>query len=338
MAKLFRLKPSKTCLPLLMLALAAGSAQAQLFKDPQWQAWDYAGKMGELERAATAKLSAQSDDEQALVALALVAMDSGDAKQLEAALKPVQACVDRKPDSAVCAYALGSLQGTQAMTGGMMTAIRLSGSIKTQLQRAVALDPLLFEAREALLQFYLMAPGVAGGSVSKARELAASAQAQQPEHAKLLRASIAAKDENLAEMERELASVRSGADLGLQNSLRDALFTLGSGYFSLKQVPNAKRVFEQMQREYPSRAAGFYGAARVLTEMGKFDEAIKTLEFARKLEGADKLPVDHRLGLALLAKGDKAQAKQALERFVSSAKHPNPRNLEDAKKKLAELG
>ena len=338
MAKVWGLKCAGACLPMLTLALAAGSAQAQLFKDPQWQAWDYAGRMSELERAASARLSAQADDEQAIVALALVAMDNGESKQVAASIKPVQGCVERKPDSAVCAYALGALYGTQAMTSGMMAAIRLSGSIKSQLQRAVTLDPLLFEAREALLQFYLMAPGVAGGSVSKARELAASAQAQQPEHAKLLRASIAGQDENLAEMERELASVHPGADLGLQSSLREATFALGNSYFNLKQLPNAMRVFEQLQRDFPSRAAGFYGSGRVLTEMGKVDEAIKNLELARKLEGADKLPVDHRLGLALLAKGDKPQAKLALERFVSSAKHPNPRNLDDARKKLAELG
>ncbi|MBB4841661.1 tetratricopeptide (TPR) repeat protein [Paucibacter oligotrophus] len=314
------------------------SAQAQLFKDAQWQAWADSGKLAELERAATARQAAQADDEQAAVALALVAMDNGETKRLEAALQPVQACVERKPDSAACAYALGSLQGMQAMRGGMMTAIRLSGSIKTQLQRAVELDPLLFEAREALLQFYLMAPGVAGGSVSKARELAAAAQARQPEHAKLLRASIAGQEDKPAETERELASVRPGADLGLQSALREAWFALGSQYFSLKQLPNAKRVFEQMQRDYPGWAAGFYGAGRVLTEMGQADEAIQNLELARKLDGADKLPVDHRLGLALLAKGDKPQARLALQRFVSSAKHPNPRNLEDAKKKLAELG
>ena len=36
----------------LALALLAGGAQAQLLKDPQWQAWLDAGKSGELARAA----------------------------------------------------------------------------------------------------------------------------------------------------------------------------------------------------------------------------------------------------------------------------------------------
>lgn len=74
----------------------------------------------------------------------------------------------------------------------------------------------------------------------------------------------------------------------------------------------------------------------MLTEQGQPDEAIKAFERARTLEGAERLPIDHRLGQALIAKGDKAGAKAALERFVQN-KRANPRNIEDARKLLAGL-
>ena len=70
---------------------------------------------------------------------------------------------------------------------------------------------------------------------------------------------------------------------------------------------------------------------------GQTDEAIRYLERARTLGGAEELPVDHRLGDAYLAKGDKAQAKAAYERFIAN-KRANPANVEEARKSLAKLG
>ena len=325
------------CLAALLLAGAAGPACAELLKDPQWQAWLDAGKSAELERAAQQRFNAQPDDVQAAVALALAALDGGEARRLEAVSKPLQACVERQPAQALCHYALGSVQGVQAMNASMFKALGLAGSVKENLQRAVELDPMLYEARQALVQFYLMAPGVAGGSVSKARELAAAAEKRQPEQARLLRANIAAQDKQWAEMERELQAVRPGDNRSLQNDLRDSWAQLGTQLMADKQMAKARGVFEQLLREYPAQAIGAYGLGRVATEQGQADEAVKLFERARTLDGADRLPIDHRLGIALLAKGEKQQARQALERFVAN-KRANPRNLEDAKKRLAELG
>ena len=44
---------------ILTLALLAASAQAQVLKDPQWQAWLGNGRTAELTQAAQARLSAQ---------------------------------------------------------------------------------------------------------------------------------------------------------------------------------------------------------------------------------------------------------------------------------------
>lgn len=316
--------------------ICAGTARAELLKHPQWQAWLDDGRTVELERAAQARLQAQADDAQAAVALALVALQDGDAGRAESLDKPLKACVERQPAMAACYYALGAIQGVQAMNGGMFKAMRLAGDIKDNFGRAVELDPLLFPARQGLVQFYLMLPSVAGGSPAKAREIAAAAEARQPEHAKLLRAAIAQHDKQWSELERELQSVKTGNDKALQHSLRDAWAAYGVYLIGDKQHAKARTVFANLQRDYPAHAIGTYGLGRVAVEAGQPDEAIALLEKARALDGAERLPIDHRLGLALLAKGDKPQAKAALERFVAS-KRPNPRNLEDAKKRLAEL-
>lgn len=328
-------------LRLLPLALALNlvalspTVRADLLKDPQWQSWLDAGKSAELARAAQARAKAQPDDDQAAVALALAAVDDNDAARLEAVVPALQACVEKRPQ-ATCSYALGRVYGQQAMSASVFKMPGLASKTKEQFVKAVELDPALYEARVGLTQFYLMAPGFAGGSVPKAKELAAEAQARQPEQAKLLRALLAMNDKDWAAAERELTSVKAGDDRTVQRELRGNWSRLGFEFMEQKNLPKARGIFEALQKDYPTHAAGPYGLGRVLTEMGQAEEAVKALERARTLEGAERMPIDHRLGQALLAKGDKAAAKAALERFVQN-KRANPRNVEDAKKLLAGL-
>jgi tetratricopeptide (TPR) repeat protein len=317
----------------LALALCAGAAQADLFKDPQWQAWLETGKTAELGRAAQARLKAQPDDDQAAVAQAMAAVDDNDAARLEASLPALQACADKRPQ-AICSYALGRVYGQQAMTASVFKMPGLATKTKEQFIKAVELDPTLFEARSALTQFYLMAPGFAGGSVAKARELAAEVQSRQPERARVLRVMLAMNDKDWAGAERELAGAKAGDDRLVARELRGQWTRLGFEFVDQKNLPKARGIFEALQRDHPAHAAGPYGLGRVLAEMGQPDEAVRSLERARALEGAERMPIDHRLGQALLAKGDKAGAKAALERFVQN-KRANPRNVEDAKKLLA---
>ncbi|HEY1131934.1 MAG TPA: tetratricopeptide repeat protein [Roseateles sp.] len=317
----------------LALALCAGAAQADLLKDTQWQSWLDAGKTAELDRAAQARAKAQPDDDQAAVALAMAAVDDNDAVRLEASLPALLACADKRPQ-AICSYALGRVYGQQAMTASVFKMPGLASKTKDQFVKAVAQDPLLFEARSALAQFYLIAPGFAGGSVAKARELAG--EARQPEQAKLVRFLVAAQDKDWGGAERELSAVKAGDDRTLQRELRNGWMRLGAELVEQKSLAKAKTVFETVQRDNPQHAAGPYGLARVALETQQPDEALRLLERCRALDGADRYPLDHRVGQALIAKGDKAGAKAALERFVQN-KRASPRNLEDAKKLLASL-
>jgi len=317
----------------LVLALCAGSAQADLFKDPQWQSWLDAGKTADLARAAQARAKAQPDDDQAVVALAMAAVDDNDAARLEASLPALQACAEKRPQ-AICSYALGRVHGQQAMAASVFRMPGLASKTREYFAQAVEQDPLLFEARSALAQFYLIAPGFAGGSAAKARALAA--EARQPEQARLVRFLVAAQDKDWAGAERELAGIRAGEDRTLQRELRNGWMRLGAELVEQKSLAKAKAVFETVQRDNPQHAAGPYGLARVALESQQPDEALRLLERCRTLDGADRYPLDHRAGQALIAKGDKAGAKAALERFVQN-KRSSPRNVEEAKKLLASL-
>lgn len=313
-------------------AALAGAAKGDVLKDPQWQSWLDAGRTAELVKAARAK----ADDDQAAVALALAAVEDNDAARIEASLPALQACADKRPQAA-CSYALGRVYGQQAMTASVFKMPGLASKTKEQFLKAVEQDPLLLEARVALTQFYLLAPGFAGGSVAKARELAGDIQGRQPDHARLVRYYLAAQDKDWVAAERELAAMKPGDDRALQREQRNAWMRIGAEQVEQKAYAKARTIFEAVQRDHPQHAAGPYGLARVALESNQPEEALRLLERCRSLEGAERYPLDHRVGQALIAKGDKAGAKVALERFVQN-KRANPRNVEDARKLLATLG
>jgi hypothetical protein len=64
---------------------------------------------------------------------------------------------------------------------------------------------------------------------------------------------------------------------------------------------------------------------------------LKLYAQARSLRGQGTLPFDYREALAWLQLGDTAKARGLLQRFVNAGRG-HPKNLEDAKERLATLG
>jgi tetratricopeptide (TPR) repeat protein len=325
----------KSFLAASLLFLAA-STQAAVFSDPQWQAWLDGDKPAELQRAAAARLKARPDDAQATVAQAMVAIYEGDGPALDASVGPLQACVDREPQLALCHYALGNVQTVRALKGGVLGAVRLAGTVRSELERAVELDPMLYEARQSLAQFYLQAPGFAGGSPDKARQLADAAEQRQPEVARMIRAMVSAQAKHWPEMEQELQGIRLGEAKAFRVDVANLWLQLGVSYMFEKQADKARAVFERLRREQPNSAAGPFGQARLADDQGRFDDAVRLYQQAATLQGTQFLPIDYRLGLAAISAGDKALAQAALERYVAD-RRAVPKYRDDARKRLSEL-
>lgn len=326
---------TKTAVTILLLLPMLVTAQT--VQDPQLAALLDANRFADAERAAIARITSRPDDMDGYAALTLSVLNLNDAARREAALKQLEACVSRLPGAAMCHYGVGSVLGAQAMSQGMMKALGSIGRIRDSLQRAVDLDPQLYAARNALVQFYLVVPGIAGGSVSKAQEVARAAGPRQPEHAKLLLAMVAVNQKQYEQAERGLASVRAGADKELAADVAEMWSQIGFTYLNDGQDTKARAVFERAVQERPQSARGHYGLGRVLTDAGSFDPAIAAFERAAALNGAAELPIDYRMALAYQGKGDRDKSRALLTRFVAAGKG-NPKNLDDARKRLAELG
>ena len=319
----------------LLGSLVATAASAQTFKDPALEALYTAERPDELQRVSAARLAAQPDDAQAVLGVALVALERNDAAARLAAIQRAEACIEKQARAAPCHYALGAVTGVQAMSEGMFKMARSAGAVKESLMLAHTLEPGWYTARSALVEFYLLLPGMMGGSTSKAAELAR--QAPQPGQAKALEGRVALADKQYEAAIQTLLALPPGTEAAAVSDARNWAVQAGMGLVNAGQAARAQPLFERMTREQADSAGPFYGLARARGEQGAHEDALKLYEQAQKLKGAGQWPLHYRIGMSLQQLGRKDEARAAYKRFIDAGKGPSTL-IADARKRLAELG
>ncbi len=318
-----------------ILALTPLAATAQTLADPALEALYQADRTAELQRTAQQRLATQPDDTQAVLALALAAMERNDAAARRDALDKARGCAERLPKAQACHYAHGVLLGVQAMSEGMFAAARSAGTVREALATAHTLDPAWYPGRSALLEFYALAPGMMGGSTAKAAELAAAAP--RPEQQAALQARLLLSERSkFAEVLPRLLALLPVAEPALRADVLQWGSQAALGLVNDGQAAKAQAWFERVVRDYPDESVGQFGLARVKGELGDWAAVPPLLERARSLRGARQWPIDYRLGLAQLQLGQRDAARASLQRFVDGGRGQKA-SMEDAKKRLAEL-
>jgi tetratricopeptide (TPR) repeat protein len=121
------------------------------------------GRYEEAKRA----LSTDKNDPQALTTLGRIALVQND---YDSATDLFEKAVAKKPNDAEAHYWLGEAYGSQAQQANLFKQASLASKTKAEWERAVQLDPNHIEARMSLVEFYLIAPGIMGGSDEKAKQ------------------------------------------------------------------------------------------------------------------------------------------------------------------------
>lgn len=324
----------RALIALSLIGMVALPAQGAIFKDAAFQALVDSGQADELEQLASRRLKAQPDQPEAAAALTLAQIDLADPAVLRENLQRMEECVARHPQVAACPYALALGMVMQARGGSKLKALGSLGRVSELMQKAMALLPDAPEPRSALQLYYLALPSFIGGGEGKARALEQGVS--DDNQLRLMRARVAGSRKDWAAMERELRGVRTQRpELLLEQRL--LWNDLGREWMYQGQHAKAKAWFEALIAQQPRQATGAYGLGRVLDAMGDHDGAVAAYERAGALAGAEQLALDHRIGIALQAKGDKSGARQAFERYLSQ-RRASPGNVEDSRKRLAELG
>lgn len=318
-----------------VLGATQAQAQGQMFKDGAMQTLYQAERFDELLRSGQQRLASQPDDAQAVLAVAMVSLSRDDAALRKQALQLAETCVEKQAKAAPCHYAWGVVLGVQAMSEGMFKAARSAGTVRTALGTAHELEPAWYPARGSLVEFYLLAPGMMGGSTSKAAELARAAPA--PEQVRALEARIAMSERRFDEALKLLSALPAGLPPALAEDVRSWAVQSALGLTNAGQGAAAQAPLEKLMRENAELAGPAYALARVRAEAGQHEAALQLYEQAARLRGADQLPLGWRVGISLQQLGRNEAAKASFQRFVAAGKGQKS-SLDDAKKRLAQLG
>lgn len=320
------------------LATQAAPAQAQMFREPVLQTLYAGDRWSELQQAGGARVAARADDAEAVLAVALGALQvegAGGAAARQRAIAASEACIAVRATAVPCQYALGVVLGTQALSEGMVAAARNAGRIRGALAAALEGDPAWHPARAALLEFYLMAPGLMGGSSAKAAELARGATTA--EQARALQARIHLGDRKFDAALALLAALPPSLEPALREDVEQWGTQAALGLVNNGKAEQAAPFFERLMREAPTRASGPYGLARVRAETGAHEQALRLYDQAAAQRGAEAWPVDWRKAISLMALARNEEARELLRRFVAAGRGSKA-SLDDARKRLAQLG
>jgi len=175
--------------------------------------------------------------------------------------------------------------------------VLLAKKIRGAFETAVALDPDNVRARRDLLQYYVIAPGIAGGSVDKARAQAREIGARNPMLGHLAAGWIAEAGKDHAAAEREY---RSAIDAYPDSAA--AYLALGALHQRTREYDRAFEVYERLLAARPDEAAAYYQIGRTASQAGTRlehgESALRTYLTKKPGEGDAPLASAHyRLGM-----------------------------------------
>jgi len=288
-------------------------------------------KFAEVEKLAVQRIAASPKDTIAVWFLANVA--GNDSVKRAQAIVHAETCVKAMPEAVKCHHALGRLYGAAAMSSGMMEGIKFASRIKTEFARTVELDPKDFDARRDLNQFYLQAPGIAGGSVRKAIENCEAHGRINAAQGQLLRAEVHIYEKEFDKAETLLSTVKSAGDQVVTRTLPQAWLNLGLAMVNEKLASKAQSLFERQLAMDMNNAMLHFALGRAQLENQAVDAAIASMERALTID--NKISAHYRLGIAYQIKGDRAKAISAFQQFLTYASVG--KTVEDAKQRLETL-
>ena len=160
------------------------------------------------------------------------------------AISACEKAVTLAPNNSEYHLWLGRTYGEKADATSFFTAAGLAKKVRTEFERAVALDPKNAIGRTDLAEFYLEAPGIVGGGQDKARAQAEALSKLDPVKAHWVNGRLAEKNKDTPRAEREYRAAIAESQGAASAWLNLALFYRNGKRFddmqaALKHAANA---------------------------------------------------------------------------------------------------
>ena len=314
----------------LLLAAAPAALPAQAVNAARgvarFEQADYAAARAEFD----AILRTDSRNATALYYLGRIAYQEGRSSD---AVDLLEKAIESDPAQADYHVWLGAALGEEAQRAGKLKQVRLARRVKTEFERALALDPSNVTARMGLVQYYSLLPGFMGGSMDEARRQAGELSRISPLQGHLAVAFIHMRQRDTAAVEREYnAAIAAAPDSAAGYVALVALYT------RLSRWDEAFAAADRLLARRPDEMAAHFQVGRTAALSGQqLDRGERSLRhwLANPPKNAPVVTTagaHHRLGQILEKKGRRDAARTEYE----TALRINPKN-EDARKSLAAL-
>jgi Tfp pilus assembly protein PilF len=256
----------------------------------------------------------------------------------EKAVEFAEKAVKLDPKSARVQFWYGTALFENIENVGMFSKMGYAGDAEKAYLTAVELDPKYMSPHVGLVQFYANAPGIAGGSLKKARKHAQAVveiggRSTSVGHSLL--ANIAVKDEDWDEASKQHRLASETATTPKDKAA--ALINLGLMLVRERNDPEgAMKVAEEARALVgaPDDSMTDFVVGLAKQKQGKHGEAVPMF---RSVIAKNPQAMNSRFALAecLEQAGDKAGAAAMFEEFA--AKFPNDKRAEDAAKRAKKL-
>jgi tetratricopeptide (TPR) repeat protein len=227
---------------------------------------------------------------------------------------------------------LGNAAGQQAQRANKLKQPFLAKKVQREFERAVQLDPASVDAREGLVDFYSIAPGVMGGSMDKAREQVREISRLAPFRGHLLTARLALRQKDSAGAERALTSA-----VAQFPDSSSGYAALANWYASANQLPKAFETLDALLARKPNDMAARYAWARLAATSGQqLDRAEQFLraylDYTPAPNEASHAGAHYRLGMIQEKRRKLAEALAEYE--LAARMDPSLKGAADAAKRL----
>ncbi|HYO15699.1 MAG TPA: tetratricopeptide repeat protein [Thermoanaerobaculia bacterium] len=255
-------------------------------------------------------------------------------RRYEPAMGWLEKAVELAPKNSEYHLWLGRACGQAALEASVLRAPGLAKRTKAAWEKAVALEGGNLDARQDLMQYYLNAPGIMGGSEVKAREQAAEIQKRDAVRGHVAWAIVHATKKNPAAAEKELA-----AAIRLDPSNPRPRFALGALQQNAERWAEAFETYEAILEIEPYHWDSLYQIGKIGATTGqRLDRAEECLKryLGHTPAGYPHAPLSnahYRLGMVYEKKGNKALARTHYRKAVEL----DPK-LEEARRALGKLG
>jgi tetratricopeptide (TPR) repeat protein len=225
--------------------------------------------------------------------------------------------------------------GVVAQHSGAVQQLFLARRFRKEVDTALVLDPRDVQANRDLLEFYLLAPGIAGGSRREAAAIADRIAAIDPAEGFLAKARIASARADRTTTELLLKKAAAAQPPSYRARLALANFYLASEPVNLAEAEAAGGELIQLD---PGRSDGYAVLAAVYAERGSWDQLDGVL-----LEAARSVPDDlfpyYRVAECMILRGANLdRAERYLRVYRAQEPEGNRPALADADRSLARIG